>query len=80
MTEKFSKEAEQYVRELFEEQNWEDEEFDRESLRTVKGLAYWLEYFFDLYEVADVEEKNKYSKAIRLIIRELENVDEEVCV
>ena len=76
MKERFSKEAQKYVRELFEEQNWEYEKFDKKSLKTVKGLAYWLEYFFDIYESVP-EERDKYGKGIRLIIRELENIEED---
>lgn len=80
LKERFSKETRKVVRELFEGQNWENEKFDKESLKTVKGVAYWLECFFDIYEGAcdDPEEKAKYSKGIRLLIRELECVDEEV--
>lgn len=76
--ERFHDEAEQFVKQLFEEQNWENECFEKESLKTVKGLAYWLEYFFDIYEsvLDEPEEKVKYSKGIRLIIRELENIEE----
>ena len=75
---RWTKEARKYVRDLFEEQNWTDEKFDKESLKTVKGLAYWLESFFDIYESAcdTPEERNKYSKGIRLIIRELENMEQ----
>ncbi len=80
---RFSKETKKAVKELWAEQAWwdrEEEEFDKESLKTVKGVAYWLECFFDIYEGScdDPEQRAKYSKAIRLLIRELECVDEEV--
>lgn len=77
--ERMSKEARKFIKDLFKEQNWTGEKFDKDSLKTVTGLAYWLEYFFDMYEAIsdDFEEKAKYEKAIRLIIRELENIDEE---
>lgn len=73
-----SKEARKYIRDLFEEQNWENEKFEKKTLKTVKGLAYWLEYFFDMYETVydDLNERNKYEKGIRLIIRELENMEQ----
>lgn len=63
-------EEKKFIKDLFEEQNWLDEEFDETTLDTVSGIAYWLEYTFDMYEV-DTEDK-KYSKAIKLLIRELE--------
>lgn len=74
--ERMSKEAIKFAKDLFKKQNWNNEKFDKESFKTVTGLAYWLEYFFDMYE-ANSEDQAKYGKAIRLIIRELENKEED---
>lgn len=77
-----------YLDALFQEQNWTDEEFDRNSFKYVKDLAYWLEYYFEMFEASlDIEdyggldsEPRRYAKAIYMIIHELENVNEEVMV
>ena len=70
-----------YLKQLFEEQNYTDEEFDVTSFESVKDLAHWLEYCFEMFEAsADIEdysnpnsEPRRYAKAIYMLIHELEN-------